>query len=157
MNFDGRGIHFRNQNLSKIDVKNDGAIGLAQEPHFDWFLMNFGGILASKNGAKTFKNRCWNDVKNWSFFEGRLERHFCGQNAPKGRQTWVKRVGPAECAGSLGRIMDGYDRQVFWLKFHFAKVRLGGSVGEHSFLAGWEYSVKIFTVSLVSTPPKGIT
>ena len=45
------------------------------------------------------------------FLSGHLERFSCGQSAPKGRQGRIKRVGPAECAGSLGRIMEGYDRR----------------------------------------------
>ena len=36
-----------------------------------------------------------------------MERHFFGQDAPKGRQVWVFGVGPAECAVRLGRIMEG--------------------------------------------------
>ena len=53
MIFDGRRVDFRNQNRSKIDVKNDAERGLAQESHFDQFLMDFGSNFGPQNHAQT--------------------------------------------------------------------------------------------------------
>ena len=63
MNVEGREIHSWSQHRSKIDVKTIGETGLAQEPHFDRLLIDFGGIPASQNGAKTIKHRCQNQLK----------------------------------------------------------------------------------------------
>ena len=99
------GGSFSEQKSIKIDKQNDTETGKVREAHFYRFGFDIGGILASENGAKRFG----------IIFEGLLERHFFGQEAPK--DLWqryprdAQEVAPEAEPPMGGGFQEGEDRR----------------------------------------------